>query len=515
MRTIPDDLAGHLQSEVTSLATCWEIIRRDGVTIRMTDHDVDLRVNNATFSSATGYDRSAIQSEMGLRPDNLNIKGFFDDAAITREDIDNGLYDYAQLRIFIVNHQDTNQGVIKLIRGTLGEVEHSPEGFFSATFQSMAEAFRSVIGERFASTCKEDVGSRKCSVPIQPEIRQPNKAYSRGQFVRVITDASGVDNFTGEETSGPLSSEVTMSLLDGSGYFTGIDLNKIDSGTAQITTVSNLTQSSVLEGQKGRIKVEALDADGVPTKVIYDSGEEQYFPIGTQVQRPSPVTTLPPLTRLIRWTFTIIEGVPATSPPPDITFDSAYAQITTFDTGYGNQSSFENRIYECITAGVTDAATPTFDLTVDNTTSDGTVEWITREAWTRNAVVDTVVSRTNFTITVDEGRAVDNWFTDGVITFESGDNLGRNIEVKTWVAPNSITLHLPLAYDLQPGDVLRISPGCNKIHDSHCRLKFAIDGSVDFQNGNVKNFRGEPHLPGSARMTRVTYGTRTRVREGV
>lgn len=512
MRTVPSDLLAHIQGEVTSLATCWEIIRRDGVIIRMTDHDVDLRVNNATFSAETGYDRSAIQSEMGLRPDNLNIKGFFDNAAITREDIDNGLYDYAQLRIFIVNHQDTSQGVIKLIRGTLGEVEHSPEGFFSATFQSMAEAFRSVIGDRFTSTCKEDLGSVKCSIPIQPEVRTPNKGYSLGKFVRVITDASGMDSYDLTNV-GPFTGEAIMMFAD----MGAVDEARIDSGTAQLTTLANILQASVLNGQLGRVKVETIDADNVSTKVIYDSGFEQFFPVGTEVQRASPVTTIPPLSRGIRWTFEIDfpdAGTDA-SPTPDISFESISASVTTFANGYGNQSSFENLIYECTTAGVTDSATPTFGGTPGDVTTDGTAEWTTREAWTRNAVVTSVTSRTNFTIDVVEPRAVDNWFTDGVITFESGDNLGRNIEIKTWVEGGDVTLHLPLAYDLQVGDALRISPGCNKIHDNHCRLKFVIPGSVFHANGNVKNFRGEPHLPGSARMTRVTYGTRTRVREGV
>ena len=43
MKTISAGLAQHLAGEVTTLATCWKITRRDSVVLGFTDHVFDLR----------------------------------------------------------------------------------------------------------------------------------------------------------------------------------------------------------------------------------------------------------------------------------------------------------------------------------------------------------------------------------------------------------------------------------------------------------------------------------------
>ena len=42
-KTISSGLAQHLAGQVTTLATCWKITRRDGVVLGFTDHVLDLR----------------------------------------------------------------------------------------------------------------------------------------------------------------------------------------------------------------------------------------------------------------------------------------------------------------------------------------------------------------------------------------------------------------------------------------------------------------------------------------
>lgn len=163
--------------------------------------------------------------------------------------------------------------------------------------------------------------------------------------------------------------------------------------------------------------------------------------------------------------------------------------------GTGDQV-YENRIYECTAAGDTAGAAPTFDTTDGATTSDGTVTWTARQAWTRSAVVNNVTDRRIFTLTITESRAVDDWFNLGTVTFQSGNNINRTIEVRDWVqSTNTITLFLPAPFTVQSGDVVSIVPGCDKLKAT-CKAKFALTGTTSFANGNVVNFRGEPDLPG-------------------
>jgi hypothetical protein len=53
MKTVSAALAQHLAGEVTTLATCWKITRRDGVFQGFTDHVRDLDVDGVTYKPAS------------------------------------------------------------------------------------------------------------------------------------------------------------------------------------------------------------------------------------------------------------------------------------------------------------------------------------------------------------------------------------------------------------------------------------------------------------------------------
>jgi uncharacterized phage protein (TIGR02218 family) len=90
--------------------------------------------------------------------------------------------------------------------------------------------------------------------------------------------------------------------------------------------------------------------------------------------------------------------------------------------------------------------------------------------------------RLAMTAALDEPRAFDGWFAAGVLTWESGSNAGRSIEVKAWTqAIGEIELFLPIGCAIEPGDPFRFHPGCDK------RLDTCID---------VLKFCAEPYEPG-------------------
>ncbi len=174
---------------------------------------------------------------------------------------------------------------------------------------------------------------------------------------------------------------------------------------------------------------------------------------------------------------------------------------TTAGTG---QEVFENRIYECTVAGTSAGSAPTFDTVVGNITVDGTATFTARQAWMRHAVVDTVTDNKVFTITVafDEVRAVDDYFNGGAIEFETGNNDDVILEVRDWVqSTRELTVFLPAPFIVVAGDKIRLYPGCDK-RSTTCIIKFVIPSSKDFADGNIKNFRGEPFVPGQDELVR-------------
>jgi uncharacterized phage protein (TIGR02218 family) len=278
VKSVSAALAQHLAGPVTTLATCWRITRRDGRAFFFTDHDREILFEGDLYIASSGYSRTAISNDASLSVDNLDVEGVFDSAAITEEELRAGLFDHAEVRIFLVNWAAPGQGALRMRRGWFGEVLLNEQGTFRTELRGMTQALQQQIGELYSPECRADLGDHRCKVPL---------------------------------------------------------------------------------------------AD-----------------------------------------------------------------------------------------------------------------------WTRFGLVTSVLDRTAFIATMEGPESPDGWFAGGVLTFDSGANAGRAIEVKAWTASDArIELYLALGYPIAVGDAFRIHPGCDK------RLATCID-----RFDNVLNFRGEPYVPGQDAM---------------
>jgi len=87
------------------------------------------------------------------------------------------------------------------------------------------------------------------------------------------------------------------------------------------------------------------------------------------------------------------------------------------------------------------------------------------------------------------GTFATDYFTGGKLTFTSGANAGRAMEVKRHALSGgivSIELWQAMSEAVAPGDAFTVTPGCDK-QFSTCKAKF----------GNAVNFRGYPYMPGN------------------
>jgi len=98
----------------------------------------------------------------------------------------------------------------------------------------------------------------------------------------------------------------------------------------------------------------------------------------------------------------------------------------------------------------------------------------------------TVTAVTNNSVFSDSSRTeASGYFSGGVITFTSGLNNGRNMDVMSFTG-TQITLALPAYYQVQVGDNYTMQAGCDKTFTTCC-TRFS----------NSLNFRGEPFIPGT------------------
>lgn len=165
MQNLPIALSTHLASEVTTLATCWSITRKDAVVLRFTEHDRDLVVDGNTYKASDSMSPTAVTSAAGLSVDNLEFEGMLASAAITEADILSGKYDHAEISIFAVNYADTVMGKLHLKTGWLGEVTLQG-GQFTAELRGLSSRLQQSIGEVYTSSCRAKLGDARCGVNL-------------------------------------------------------------------------------------------------------------------------------------------------------------------------------------------------------------------------------------------------------------------------------------------------------------------------------------------------------------
>ena len=163
MKTISSPLAAHIAGEVTTLATCWKLTRRDSTTLGFTDHDRDIVFAALTYKAATGFSPSAVANSASLQVDNLDVEGMLSAESISEADILAGVYDFAEIEIFQINYADTSQGILKMRRGWLGEVSLTRQHFV-AEVRGLTQLLSQDIGEYFSPSCRATLGDTRCKI---------------------------------------------------------------------------------------------------------------------------------------------------------------------------------------------------------------------------------------------------------------------------------------------------------------------------------------------------------------
>lgn len=177
MRTISASLTAHILTEVTTLATCWKVTLNDagdsppGTVKAFTDHDTDLVIDGVTYRASSGYTASDVDTQAALNVDGLEVIGFLSSPSITEEELLAGLWDYAQVEIFLVNWATAGDspadGVIWQRYGHLGEVTIQ-NGQFRAELRGLMQHYTATLVELTSPSCRANLGDARCQVNLGP-----------------------------------------------------------------------------------------------------------------------------------------------------------------------------------------------------------------------------------------------------------------------------------------------------------------------------------------------------------
>jgi uncharacterized phage protein (TIGR02218 family) len=193
-KTIGALLKAHTQLETTTLCMCWGIIRTDGTIIGFTDHDEEIVVLGVTCLPTLG-DPSTLVSSSNLAVDNMDIIALLGNNAgeFVEADLINGLYDYATVKIYLVNWADLTQAPLLISSGYFGQVSVSDSNA-TLEFRSYSQKLQSTIGRVVSAGCDAELGDARCTVDLTP--------YTvTGTVTSVSTSVSFTDSSRSEATS--------------------------------------------------------------------------------------------------------------------------------------------------------------------------------------------------------------------------------------------------------------------------------------------------------------------------
>lgn len=165
MRVISPQLEGHFESGLTTLATCWRLTRQDTTELGFTDHDRALVIDALEYDSIAGFTPTTVESKSNMSVDNLDLEGQTFPSKITESDLLAGMYDYAEIEIFMVNYEDLSQGKLVVKRGRLGEVTLNAQ-MFHAEVRGLTQHLSQTIGEVYSPSCRAVLGDSRCKVNL-------------------------------------------------------------------------------------------------------------------------------------------------------------------------------------------------------------------------------------------------------------------------------------------------------------------------------------------------------------
>ena len=179
-----------LGQPLSTLAFCWRLERRDGVTIGLTSHDRDLTITGLRYRAAPGMTPSAIRTDIGLEADGLEIEGALTADAITAADLAAGRWDGAALTLWLTQWEAPGELWLELSRGTIGGVEQRG-ATFAAELAGVASVLDAPVAPATSPDCRARLGDRACRVDMAGRRKVVTVVSVEGE--RVLVDGGELE----------------------------------------------------------------------------------------------------------------------------------------------------------------------------------------------------------------------------------------------------------------------------------------------------------------------------------
>jgi uncharacterized phage protein (TIGR02218 family) len=178
---------------LTTIAFCWRLERQDGVAIGFTTHDRDFEIEGLMYRAAPGILPSAVSLSDGFDASALDVAGALTSSAISEADLAAGRWDGAAVQLFLVDWEESGGAQLPLVRGELGTVSTSGDGF-EAELRGPAALLERPAVEQTSPSCRAELGDRRCRVDLAPLTRTTRVAAVTGEAEIEVEAAAGGAN---------------------------------------------------------------------------------------------------------------------------------------------------------------------------------------------------------------------------------------------------------------------------------------------------------------------------------
>lgn len=193
------------EGELTSLAFCWRLERRDGAGLALTSHDQRIERGGVAYTPSPGMIPAAIVRRRGLEPQSSEIDGAVSDEALTDDDLELGRWDGARVTLEALDWSAPDADGLLLTSGEIGPIAVA-DGGFTAELVGPAAALDAPACPTTSSECRARLGDRQCRVDLSG--RRLEAVLVEQAEGRLMTSPAANEDFAAGEVvvvSGPMS----------------------------------------------------------------------------------------------------------------------------------------------------------------------------------------------------------------------------------------------------------------------------------------------------------------------
>lgn len=264
-----------LNTHQTRLTTYMRIVRVDGTTTGITEHDEDQTINSVVYSALGGVASSSYSSNIDRNAGSIDVAFALLAAGISKDDLLSGLYDGARAYLFETNPDSPVEDDIPLATGEFGQAKME-QGEVTLEVTGLLEYLTQNIGRSYKASCDADLGNTadkdgrvRCGVNLNPDqwaVTSPLTVWTAktardaktGDIVRPTTEngyfyicTTGGTQGTSEPTWDTTPEDLTTSPVtaagtttDGSAVFTTIRAYTLTGTVTGVTDKFTFTDSS-------------------------------------------------------------------------------------------------------------------------------------------------------------------------------------------------------------------------------------------------------------------------------